>query len=89
LHTAFQPGTGAIPTFNGASQPPRAEIKRRSTLARAAPLELDPLQRLLEPIDTSTLAGRRDLALLLGLPPRSRLSALPSKRHRCGRLRWH
>ena len=34
-------------------------------LRRAAPLELDPLARLLEPIDTSTLAGRRDRALLL------------------------
>jgi site-specific recombinase XerD len=34
-------------------------------LRRAAPLELDPLARLLEPIDASTLAGRRDRALLL------------------------
>ena len=32
---------------------------------RAAPLDLDPLARLLEPIDTATLAGRRDRALLL------------------------
>ena len=34
-------------------------------LRKAAPLELDPLARLLEPIDTATLAGRRDRALLL------------------------
>ena len=34
-------------------------------LRRAAPLELDPLARLFEPIDTATLAGRRDRALLL------------------------
>ena len=34
-------------------------------LRRAAPLELDPLQRLIEPIDTTTLAGLRDRALLL------------------------
>ena len=34
-------------------------------LRRAAPLELDPLARLIEPIDTATLAGLRDRALLL------------------------
>ena len=34
-------------------------------LRKAAPLELDPLARLLEPIDTATLAGQRDRALLL------------------------
>jgi site-specific recombinase XerD len=34
-------------------------------LRRAAPLELDPLARLIEPIDTATLAGQRDRALLL------------------------
>ena len=34
-------------------------------LRRAAPLELDPLARLLDPIDASTLAGRRDQAMLL------------------------
>ncbi|MGO9956473.1 MAG: tyrosine-type recombinase/integrase, partial [Solirubrobacteraceae bacterium] len=34
-------------------------------LRTAAPLELDPLARLVEPIDLSTLAGRRDRALLL------------------------
>jgi len=34
-------------------------------LRRAKPLELDPLGRLLEPIDTTTLAGLRDRALLL------------------------
>jgi len=34
-------------------------------LRRAAPLELDPLARLLEPIETTTLAGQRDRALLL------------------------
>ncbi len=34
-------------------------------LRRAAPLDLDPLARLLEPIDTATLAGCRDRALLL------------------------
>jgi hypothetical protein len=34
-------------------------------LRRAAPLELDPLARLLEPVDASTLAGRRDRAMLL------------------------
>jgi site-specific recombinase XerD len=31
----------------------------------AAPLELDPLARLVDPIDLATLAGRRDRALLL------------------------
>ena len=34
-------------------------------LRKAAPLELEPLARLLEPIDTATLAGLRDRALLL------------------------
>jgi site-specific recombinase XerD len=34
-------------------------------LRRAAPLELDPLQRLIEPIEIATLAGLRDRALLL------------------------
>ena len=34
-------------------------------LRRAAPLELDPLARLLEPIDTATLAGQRDRAMVL------------------------
>ena len=34
-------------------------------LRRAAPLALDPLQRLIEPIDDTTLAGLRDRALLL------------------------
>ena len=34
-------------------------------LRRAAPLELDPLARLVEPIDTATLAGQRDRAMLL------------------------
>jgi site-specific recombinase XerD len=34
-------------------------------LRRAAPLELDPLVRLIEPIDTARLAGLRDRALLL------------------------
>lgn len=34
-------------------------------LRQAKPLELDPLARLLEPIDTATLAGLRDRALLL------------------------
>ena len=32
---------------------------------QAKPLELDPLARLIEPIDTATLAGLRDRALLL------------------------
>ena len=35
------------------------------SLRKAQPLELDPLARLLEPIDTTTLAGLRDRALLL------------------------
>ena len=34
-------------------------------LRRAAPLELDPLARLVEPLDTATLAGQRDRAMLL------------------------
>jgi len=34
-------------------------------LRKAAPLELDPLERLTAPIDTATHAGRRDRALLL------------------------
>ena len=34
-------------------------------LRKARPLELEPLARLLEPIDTATLAGVRDRALLL------------------------
>jgi len=34
-------------------------------LRKAAPLELDPLARLLEPIDAATLAGQRDRAMLL------------------------
>ncbi len=34
-------------------------------LRRAAPLELEPLARLIELIDTATLAGLRDRALLL------------------------
>jgi site-specific recombinase XerD len=34
-------------------------------LRKAQPLELEPLARLLEPIDTSTLAGLRDRAMLL------------------------
>jgi integrase len=34
-------------------------------LRKAQPRELEPLARLLEPIDTSTLAGLRDRALLL------------------------
>ncbi|MHB1834848.1 MAG: integrase, partial [Solirubrobacteraceae bacterium] len=34
-------------------------------LRKARPLELEPLSRLLDPIDTSTLAGLRDRALLL------------------------
>jgi integrase len=34
-------------------------------LRRAAPLELDPLARLLEQIDAATLAGARDRAMLL------------------------
>ncbi|HEX4033546.1 MAG TPA: hypothetical protein VHX66_03800 [Solirubrobacteraceae bacterium] len=46
-------------------------------LRRAAPLELDPLVRLLEPIDAATLAGRRDRALLLlGVAPALRRSEL-------------
>ncbi len=46
-------------------------------LRRAAPLDLDPLQRLLEPIDTATLAGSRDRALLLlGLAAALRRSEL-------------
>jgi integrase len=32
---------------------------------RRAPIDLDPLERLIEPIDTSTRAGVRDRALLL------------------------
>jgi site-specific recombinase XerD len=34
-------------------------------LRRAAPLELEPLELVLAPIDTATLAGQRDRALLL------------------------
>ena len=34
-------------------------------MRRAAPLDLDPLARLLEPIEDATLGGRRDRALLL------------------------
>ena len=34
-------------------------------LRKAQPLELEPLARLLEPIDTATLAGLRDRAMLL------------------------
>lgn len=49
-------------------------------LRRAAPLELDPLARLVEPIDASTRAGRRDRAMLLlgfaGALRRSELVAL-------------
>ncbi len=36
-----------------------------AALRKAAPIELDPLERLTAPIDTATLAGRRDRALLL------------------------
>lgn len=38
---------------------------RTGPARKAAPLELDPLERLLTPIDASTLAGLRDRALLL------------------------
>ena len=34
-------------------------------MRRADPLDLDPVARLLDPIDTATLAGLRDRALLL------------------------
>jgi len=43
-------------------------IRRRHgtrPLRQASPLELDPLERLIAPIDSSTLAGLRDRALLL------------------------
>jgi integrase len=47
-------------------------------IRKAAPLELDPLARLLEPIDTSTLGGLRDrmLLLLLGFAAAMRRSEL-------------
>jgi hypothetical protein len=40
-------------------------------LRRAAPLELEPIELVLAPIDTATLAGQRDRALLLGFAARS------------------
>ncbi|MGZ6565423.1 MAG: hypothetical protein ACXVHB_32325 [Solirubrobacteraceae bacterium] len=56
------------PCDSGAVAAVMAGIRREHgtrPLRRAAPLELDPLARLLEPIDTATLAGQRDRALLL------------------------
>jgi len=45
-------------------------------LRRAAPLELEPLELVLAPIDTATLAGLRDRALLLGFAAALRRSEL-------------
>ena len=56
------------PCDSGAVAAVLAGIRREHgtrPLRKAAPLELDPLARLLEPIDTATLAGQRDRALLL------------------------
>jgi len=49
---------GGVPASD---QRPTASFARDD---RAAPLDLHPLARLLEPIDTATLAGLRDRALL-------------------------
>ena len=56
------------PCDSGAVAAVMAGIRREHgtrPLRKASPLELDPLARLLEPIDTLTLAGLRDRALLL------------------------
>jgi len=56
------------PCDSGAVAAVMSGIRREhgtAPLRKAKPLELDPLGRLLEPIDTATLAGRRDRALLL------------------------
>ena len=56
------------PCDSGAVAAVLAGIRRQHgvrPLRRAAPLELDPLARMLEPIDISTLGGLRDRALLL------------------------
>ena len=56
------------PCDSGAVAAVMAGIRRQHgtrPLRKAAPLELDPLARLVEPIDASTLAGLRDRAMLL------------------------
>jgi site-specific recombinase XerD len=45
-------------------------------LRKAQPLELEPLARLVDPIDTATLTGLRDRALLLGFAAALRRSEL-------------
>ena len=51
-------------------------------LRQAAPLKLDPLHRLLEPIDLSTRAGARDRALLLLGFAAARADSAHDDRHR-------
>jgi integrase len=56
------------PCDSGAVAAALAGIRRERgirPLRKAQPLELEPLARLVEPIDTATLAGLRDRALLL------------------------
>ena len=56
------------PCDSGAVAAVMSGIRREhgtSPLRKAAPLELDPLERLISPIDTTTLTGLRDRALLL------------------------
>ena len=56
------------PCDSGAVAAVMSGIRRQvgtDQLRRAAPLELEPLQLVLAPIDTATLAGLRDRALLL------------------------
>ena len=56
------------PCDSGAVAAVMSGIRREhgtSPLRKAAPLELDPLERLISPIDATTLTGLRDRALLL------------------------
>ena len=56
------------PCDSGAVAAVMSGIRRQvgtDQLRRAAPLELEPLELVLAPIDTATLAGQRDRALLL------------------------
>jgi hypothetical protein len=55
-------------------------------LRRAAPLELEPLELVLAPIDTATLAGQRDRALLLGFAAALRRSELVALGRRGSRV---
>ncbi len=56
------------PCHSGAVTTVLSGVRRQlgtAPMRRAAPLDLDPLARLLEPIERDTVAGRRDRSLLL------------------------